>query len=146
MKKSILFLNGPNLHRLGARKPELYGFLSMGEIINSIEMKYPNIEFYYEQSNHEGELIDILWEEKWDAIVFNPGGLCHYSVCLRDAVEGISTPVVEVHLTNIREREYFRKESLLSHVCVGTFMGDGHKSYEKAVDYIVEEIFRHASK
>lgn len=144
----ILILNGPNLNLTGKRNPAQYGTRSMEQIVLSLQEENPDYRFCYYQSNHEGDLIDKLQEAgtsdestnlyPYAAIIINPGGLCHTSVCLRDAVEWVTEqelPVVEVHLSNIRERDPFRRHSLLSDVCTKTFYG--LDAYQKAADYII---------
>jgi 3-dehydroquinate dehydratase-2 len=130
---SVLILHGPNLNLLGRREPEIYGDLSLEEIdrrLVAAGQEY-NLQVRCEQSNHEGDLIDLLQEAPgWAAgVVFNPGGYTHTSVALRDAVAGIDLPVIEVHLSNIAAREPFRRESLIAPVCAGTVAGFGWRSY-----------------
>ena len=120
---SILILNGPNLNRLGKRKPEIYGNVSMAQILLSIQQRWPDVRFVYRQSNHEGDLIDWIQEVgtgdelQVTGIVLNAGGYTHTSVALRDAVEDSECPVVEVHISDISQREPFRRLSLLTDVC-----------------------------
>jgi len=139
----ILILNGPNLNRLGTRKPEIYGTKSMAQILLDIQKRWPDVHFVYQQSNHEGDLIDWiqgvngLMDEGVNGIVLNAGGYSHTSVALRDAVEECAVPVVEVHISDITQREPFRQTSLLTDVCAHSIIGKGTKGYEEAVDYIV---------
>lgn len=148
----ILILNGPNLNLTGRRNPAVYGTRSMEQIVLALRDSHPGCRFTYFQSNHEGTLIDRLQEagtadedtgcRPCDAVVINPGGLCHTSVSLRDAAEWVmeqGLPVVEVHLSDIREREPFRRVSLLGGVCEKTFYG--LDAYEKAVGHI-ESVLR----
>ena len=141
--KKILILNGPNLNLLGKRQPEIYGSQSFEEYFDSLEKKYEyeDIVLYYFQSNHEGTLIDKLHEVGflWDGIIFNAGGYTHTSIALADAVAAISTPVVEVHISNIYEREEFRHHSFLKKVCVKSIVGKGLKGYDEAVIFLMEE-------
>lgn len=125
----ILILNGPNLNLLGLRNPEQYGVLSLTEIEQSCRNRFPNHELDFLQSNHEGVLIDAIQQTDANAIVINGGGFTHSSVALRDTIEITDIPVVEVHLSNIAGREYFRHTSLLSPVCAGVIFGFGPKSY-----------------
>jgi len=136
----ILILNGPNLNLLGKREPEIYGNQSFEEYFDILEEKYATQHLYYFQSNHEGALIDKLHQVGflWDGIVFNAGGYTHTSVALRDAVAGITTPVVEVHISNIYERETFRHHSYLKEVCVDSIVGKGLKGYDMCIDLLIK--------
>ena len=141
----ILILNGPNLNRLGVRKPEIYGTRTMAQILLDIQQRWPDVHFVYHQSNHEGDLIDWiqgagmreLEDERISGIVLNAGGYSHTSVALRDAVEESQVPVVEVHISDITKRESFRRQSLLTDVCAHSIVGHGTKGYEEAVEYII---------
>ncbi len=134
----ILILNGPNLNRLGIRKPEIYGTKTMAQILLEIQQKWPDVHFVYRQSNHEGDLIDWLQEANdVCGIVLNAGGYTHTSVALRDAVEDCAVPVVEVHISDITKREPFRGISLLTEVCARTIMGQGTNGYKEAVEYLI---------
>jgi len=141
MTRHILLLHGPNLNLLGVREPEIYGKYTL-EQINAIAAQHAskhNTELRADQSNHEGDLIDILHVARnWaDGIVFNPGAFTHTSVALRDAVSGISLPVIEVHLSNIHARESFRQTSLIAPVCVGQISGFGWRSYLLGIDALL---------
>ena len=140
--KKILILNGPNLNLLGKRQPEIYGSQSFEDYFDTLEKKYENedLQLYYFQSNHEGTLIDKLHEVGflWDGIIFNAGGYTHTSIALADAVAAISTPVVEVHISNIYEREEFRHHSFLKNVCVESIVGKGLKGYEEAIQLLID--------
>ena len=107
----ILILNGPNLNLLGKREPAIYGNLTFEEFYNSLKKKYADIELYYFQSNIEGELIDKLHEVgfSFDGVILNAGAYTHTSVAIGDAIKGIQTPVIEVHISNVHAREDFRK-------------------------------------
>ena len=142
----ILILNGPNLNRLGIRKPEVYGTKTMAQILLDIQQSWPEVHFIYQQSNHEGDLIDWIQQyvqsdnvqcTKVDGIVLNAGGYSHTSVALRDAVEECAVPVVEVHISDIHAREPFRKTDLLTDVCAHTIIGHGTDGYKEAVEYIM---------
>jgi 3-dehydroquinate dehydratase-2 len=138
----ILILNGPNLNRLGVRNPEIYGSKSMAQILLDIQRTWPEVHFVYRQSNHEGDLIDWIQGVTDDGlqvtgIVLNAGGYTHTSVALRDAVEDCEVPVVEVHISDISQREPFRRISLLTDVCTHSIIGKGTKGYEEAVNYIL---------
>ena len=135
----IFILNGPNLNRLGLRKPELYGTKSMAQILLDIQQRHPDLHLVYYQSNHEGDLIDRIQEFEGDGIVLNAGGYSHTSVALRDAVEECDLPVVEVHISDISKREPFRQTSLLTGVCAHSIIGKGTEGYELAVQWIIDE-------
>lgn len=133
----VLILNGPNLNRLGLRKPELYGTKTMAQILLDIQRALPEVHLVYFQSNHEGDLIDQIQAFDGDGIVLNAGGYSHTSVALRDAVEECEVPVVEVHISDIKAREPFRQNSLLTDVCAYSIIGKGTKGYEEAVQHLI---------
>ena len=148
MNKHIYILNGPNLNCLGRREPELYGKLSMEQLMLDIQHRFPDVYFSYYQSNHEGDLIDKLQEpllnDRWQTtgdrltgIVLNAGGYTHTSVALRDAVVLCPVPVVEVHISDILHREAFRQVSLLTDVCVHSIVGHGTDGYIEAVQWLL---------
>jgi 3-dehydroquinate dehydratase-2 len=131
----IIIINGPNLNLLGKREPEVYGQTSFESYFTDLEKAFPQIELSYYQSNVEGELINKLHEVgfSYDGIILNAGGYTHTSVALADAVAAITTPVLEVHISNIFAREEYRHVSLISKHCVGIISGFGLKSYELAL-------------
>ncbi len=133
----IAIINGPNLNLLGKREPEVYGHQSFEDYFVQLKTAFPHIRFSYFQSNVEGELINHLQQVGFsvDGIIFNPGGYTHTSVALGDAIAAISSPVVEVHISNIFAREDFRKISHVSAQCKGTITGLGLKGYELAFQY-----------
>ena len=133
----ILILNGPNLNRLGMRKPEIYGSKTMAQILLEIQRALPEVRLTYFQSNHEGDLIDQIQAFEGDGIVLNAGGYSHTSVALRDAVEESEVPVVEVHISDIKAREPFRQVSLLTDVCAHSIIGKGTGGYVEAVEWIL---------
>ena len=135
----ILILNGPNLNRLGTRQPEIYGSKSMAQILLDIQQNWPEVHFVYRQSNHEGDLIDWLQETDAQGVVLNAGGYSHTSVALRDAVEDCAVPVVEVHISDIRQREPFRQTSLLTDVCAHSIIGKGTNGYLLAVEWLINK-------
>ena len=138
----LLILNGPNLNLLGERNPDLYGAQTLDELNRHLEeyaqTRYPDLELDFFQSNCEGALMDALHRirHSHDGVVFNPGAYAHYSYALRDAIEAIGLPVVEVHLSDIAVREDFRRVSVVRPVCAAHFQGEGQGSYERAVDYL----------
>jgi 3-dehydroquinate dehydratase-2 len=138
----ILVLHGPNLNLLGAREPEIYGSMTLGDINTKlIELgKEIGAELKCSQSNQEGDLINMLHDaQRWaDGVVFNPGGYTHTSVALRDAISAIGLPVIEVHLSNVYAREEFRHTSLISAVCKGKIIGFGWRSYTLALRALTE--------
>lgn len=139
----ILLLNGPNLNLLGEREPEVYGTVTLNEL-EALVMAHgarSGAMVMCKQSNHEGELIDWIHaaRHEFDGIVINPGALTHYSYALRDAVSGISIPVVEVHLSDIESREEFRRISVIAPVCLAQISGHGINSYKLGIDRITEE-------
>lgn len=141
MPLSLLVLNGPNLNLLGTRDPDTYGSTSLREIETNLEATFADVDFSFFQANGEGALIDRLHaahEQNVDGIVFNPGGYTHTSVALRDAVDAIVPPVVEVHLSNVHAREDFRHTSRIAPVCVGQISGLGPAGYTLATQYLVD--------
>ena len=136
----VLIINGPNLNLLGERRPEIYGSVSLSQL-DSLCRDWgrdlgANVETF--QSNHEGAIIDRLHEARRssDAIVINPGALTHYSYAIRDAVEAIALPTVEVHISDITQREPWRRESVISEVCVATIFGRGINGYHDALQIL----------
>lgn len=131
----ILIINGPNLNLLGLRETNIYGNKRFDDFFSELVEKFPDITLEYYQSNIEGELINKLHEHgfSFDGIIINAGAYTHTSVALRDAIAGIKTPVVEVHISNTLTREDFRHKSIIGPVCKGCIMGFGLKSYELAV-------------
>jgi len=133
----LLILNGPNLNLLGQRNTQIYGSQSFDDYFLELKSKF-NADLVYAQSNIEGELIDILQKTDADGVVLNAGGFTHTSVAIRDCIEAIKVPVVEVHISNISARESFRHESMISPVCVGCVFGFGMKGYEMGVGYFLD--------
>ncbi len=139
----IIILNGPNLNLLGIREKSIYGSHSFAHYYEKMTAVYKNIEFDYFQSNIEGEIVDYLHKVGFsaDGIILNAGAYTHTSIAIRDAIAAITTPVVEVHISNILTRENFRHESVIGPVCKGTIMGFGLNSYRLAVEsFLVPEI------
>ncbi len=133
----IIIINGPNLNLLGKREPEIYGSTSFEEYFENLKSRFPEIDLNYFQSNVEGELIDKIQEVgfSYDAILVNAGGYTHTSVAISDAIAGIKTPVLEVHISNIYKREEFRHKSIISKECVGMISGLGLEGYALGLQY-----------
>ena len=138
-KKHILVLNGPNLNLLGKREPGIYGNDSMESTLVALQERFPEAHLDYYQSNVEGELINKLHEVgfSYDGIVFNAGAYTHTSVALHDAIKAINTPVVEVHISNVYQRETYRHTSLITGACVGVIGGFGMDSYRLAIEALL---------
>ena len=136
----IIIINGPNLNLLGKREPNVYGTDSFEDYFESLQHKYSTIDFSYFQSNIEGEIIDKLHEVgfNYDGIILNAAAYTHTSVGIGDAVKGIETPVVEVHISNVHAREEFRHQSFIAANAKGVIAGFGLKSYELAVQSFLE--------
>tara|TARA_R110002049_G_scaffold76250_1_gene196074 strand:- start:21598 stop:22011 length:414 start_codon:yes stop_codon:yes gene_type:complete len=133
--KKIIIINGPNLNLLGKREPAIYGSLTFTEFLETIKDKYINVDIDYYQSNVEGELINKMHEVgfSYDGIILNAGAYTHTSIGIGDAVKGIKTPVVEVHISNTFGREAFRHQSYISPNAKGVILGFGLQSYELAI-------------
>ncbi len=136
----IAIINGPNLNLVGKREPEMYGHRSMDDFMEALKKKYADQEIDYFQSNVEGELINELQRVGFsaDSILLNAGAYTHTSIAIADAVKAISSPVIEIHLSNIFAREEFRKQSFLSPVCKAIISGFGLKGYELAIESLFE--------
>ena len=141
----IVIINGPNLNLLGKREPAIYGTRSMEQVLVDIQRAHMDIHLTYLQSNHEGDLIDWIQEhgcasleKEVDGIVLNAGGYTHTSVALRDAVACAQVPVVEVHISDISQREEFRRISLLTDVCAHSIIGHGTDGYNEAIEWLLE--------
>lgn len=134
----IQIINGPNLNLLGKREPGIYGSSSFDDYLEELKAKYPELDIDYYQSNIEGELIDKMHEVGFsaDGIVLNAGAYTHTSVALHDCIRAISTPVIEVHISNVHQREQFRHHSMISSACRGVICGFGLDSYRLAVEAI----------
>ena len=139
-RMKIGIINGPNLNLLGVREPQMYGNQSFGEFLAKLETSFPDITFSYFQSNVEGDLVTALQQMGFDhdGIILNPGGYTHTSVAIGDAVAAITTPVIELHISNVNAREDFRKISHVSAKCMGTISGLGLAGYRLAVTYFRE--------
>jgi 3-dehydroquinate dehydratase-2 len=135
----ILIINGPNLNLLGTREPTVYGNQTFEEYFSNLKAKYLNVELDYFQSNVEGELINALHkaDKNVDGIILNAGAYTHTSIAIADAIGGIGTPVIEVHISNIFAREDYRHVSYLGKHCKGSVSGFGLKSYDLALQSFI---------
>ena len=135
----ILIINGPNLNLLGRREPSIYGARPFGDYLEELRKQYPDVEISYFQSNCEGELIDKLHEDGFilDGIILNAGAYTHTSIALGDAIRAISTPVIEVHISNVHQREEYRHKSMISSACMGVICGFGLDSYRLALEALL---------
>ncbi|MFW5780790.1 MAG: type II 3-dehydroquinate dehydratase [Bacillota bacterium] len=139
---NILVINGPNLNMLGKRQPDIYGDETLQDINDFLTKSFSKVSFEFFQSNHEGKIIDKIQSAKANAAVINAAAYTHYSIAIRDAILSRNDlPFVEVHLSNPKERESFRKISLIEDVCKKTFSGQKKLSYFAAVEYLIETIF-----
>jgi len=142
--KKIMIIHGPNLNLLGSRDPEQYGTLTLDKLNTAIRKQARDLELETRiiQTNSEGRIIDILHRRrKWaDAFIINPGAYTHYSYAIRDAIDGIAIPVVEVHLSNIYEREEFRRVSVVKDVCLAQFCGKKVDSYLEALAFLSKHL------
>ena len=132
----ILIVNGPNLNMLGRREPGIYGSSSFDDYLPKLQAKYPQVEISYYQSNVEGELINKMQEVgfSYDGIVLNAGAYTHTSIALHDCIRSLQCPVIEVHISNVHQREEFRHHSFISSACKGVICGFGLDSYRLAVE------------
>ena len=132
----ILLINGPNLNLLGIREKSIYGELPFEDYYKVLQSNFPEIELEYFQSNIEGELINKIHERgfEYDGVIINAGAYTHTSVAIRDAISGVKSPAIEVHISNIMTRESFRHESLIGPVCIGSIMGFGLDSYRLGIE------------
>jgi 3-dehydroquinate dehydratase-2 len=132
----IAIINGPNINLSGKREPEIYGTKNFDDLLSELKVVHPNIDLSYFQSNVEGEIIDELHHKgfSFDGIVLNAGAYTHTSIAIADAVKAIKTPVIEVHMSNILNRETYRHTSFIGVNCAGCIMGFGMDSYKLAVE------------
>ncbi|MRH43154.1 type II 3-dehydroquinate dehydratase [Aquibacillus halophilus] len=139
----LLLLNGPNLNMLGKREPGIYGVTSLEDIEDNLTKLTESFKYQLDtfQSNHEGELIDRIQQAdgNYQGIIFNPGAFTHTSIAIRDAISSITVPVIEVHISNVHQRESFRHTSLLAPVSKGQIVGLGVKGYQLAALAFLEE-------
>jgi 3-dehydroquinate dehydratase-2 len=143
-KLNILLVNGPNLNLLGEREPEIYGKMTLEELNNKVVEAANNLDVEIKtfHSNHEGAIIDFLHaNRKWaNGVIINPGALTHYSYALRDAITAILLPTVEVHLSDIENREPFRKISVIKDVCIAQISGKGIDSYLEGLQILIKQL------
>ncbi|SHL63273.1 3-dehydroquinate dehydratase [Chryseobacterium carnipullorum] len=129
----ILIINGPNLNLLGTREPEIYGTVSMADYLEKLETEFSDDEISYYQSNIEGEIINRLQEDNFDALIINPGAYTHYSYAIADCLKNIPQPKVEVHISNIYKREEFRQKSVTAANTDAVLSGFGMNGYKLAL-------------
>lgn len=136
----IQIINGPNINLLGKREPGIYGARSFEDYLVELRQSYPDVELDYYQSNCEGELIDKIQEVGFsvDGIVLNAGAYTHTSIALQDAIRSITSPVIEVHISNVHQREEFRHRSMIACACLGVICGFGLDSYRLAVEALLK--------
>ena len=134
----IHIVNGPNLNLVGKREPEIYGDKDLKTFFEELKVRFPESDLHYFQSNHEGYLLDYLHDIGFRkcGIILNAGGLTHTSIVLADAIKGITAPVVEVHISNIYEREEFRHHSFVKTNCINSIVGKGLDGYAEAIGYL----------
>lgn len=135
---NILIINGPNLNLLGTREPDIYGSISMDDYLSELKDEFSTPTIAYYQSNIEGELINRLQEENYDAVIINPGAFTHYSYAIADCLKNIKMPKIEVHISNIYKREEFRKKSVTAESCDAVISGFGMKGYKLAIYSLVK--------
>lgn len=137
----IQIINGPNLNLLGKRETSIYGKESFEDFFGTLKDRFPNAELHYYQSNVEGEIVNKLHETGFDhsGIVLNAGAYTHTSVAIHDAIAGINTRVIEVHISNVYSREEFRHKSLITSKCIGLLTGFGLEGYAMAIAYFLKQ-------
>ncbi len=140
----IIIINGPNLNLLGVRQPEIYGKKSFEEFFTDLEKEFPEYNLHYYQSNHEGDLIDKIQAigYRYDGIILNAGGYTHTSIAISDALRAITTPVVEVHITNIYERENFRHTNYIKDSAILSIVGHGLNGYKEDIQYLRDQVIK----
>ena len=138
----VIIINGPNLNLLGKREPEIYGNRSFEDYFEELKQNFPQVDLEYFQTNHEGAIIDKLHEVgfNYDGIIINAAAYTHTSIAIADALKAISTPAIEVHISDIHARETFRHHSFLTEHCIGFIAGKGLRGYALAIeDFINKE-------
>ncbi|MBR4043826.1 MAG: type II 3-dehydroquinate dehydratase [Bacteroidaceae bacterium] len=136
----IQIINGPNINLLGKREPSIYGARSFEDYLAELKERFPQVEMDYYQSNVEGEMINKIHEVgfDYDGIVLNAGAYTHTSIALQDAIRAVSAPTIEVHISNVHQREEFRHRSMISCACIGVICGFGLDSYRLAIEALLE--------
>jgi 3-dehydroquinate dehydratase II len=134
----IIIINGPNLNLLGKRQPEIYGQKSFDDYFVELEREFPEYNLHYYQSNHEGDLIDKIQGVgyRYDGIILNAAGFTHTSIAIADALRAITTPVVEVHISNIYQREIYRHTNYIKESAIHSIVGHGLAGYKEAIEYL----------
>lgn len=137
----IQIINGPNINLLGKREPAIYGSHSFDDYLVELKQAYPQVEFEYFQSNIEGEMINKIHQIgfDYDGIILNAGAYTHTSIALQDAIRAVTSPVIEVHISNVHAREEFRHRSMISCACLGVIAGFGMDSYRLAVEALLNK-------
>lgn len=137
----IQIINGPNINLLGKREPAIYGSQSFDDYLVELKQAYPQVEFEYFQSNIEGEMINKIHQIgfDYDGIILNAGAYTHTSIALQDAIRAVTSPVIEVHISNVHAREEFRHRSMISCACLGVIAGFGMVSYRLAVEALLNK-------
>jgi 3-dehydroquinate dehydratase II len=140
----IIIINGPNLNLLGKRQPEIYGTKSFEAYFVELENMFPEFNLHYYQSNHEGDLLDKIHGVgyRYHGIILNAGGFTHTSIAIADALRAITTPVVEVHLTNIYERESYRHTNYIKESAINSIVGKGLDGYREAIEYLRDHVIK----
>ena len=140
----IQIINGPNLNLLGKREPGIYGSESFESFLEALRQRFVDVQIDFYQSNVEGELIDKMQEVgfEYDGIVLNAGAYTHTSVALQDCIRSVTCPVIEVHISNVYQRESFRHHSMISCACIGVIAGFGLESYQLAIEYLTTRVSR----
>ncbi len=144
----IQIINGPNLNLLGVREPDIYGERAWEDYLKELRNRYSDIRIDYYQSNLEGEIINMIQEVGFDrdGIILNAGAYTHTSIAILDAIKSVSTPTVEVHISNVHQREEFRHHSVISPACMGVICGFGLDSYTLAVQAILDKVAKNAEE
>lgn len=135
---TILIINGPNLNLLGSREPGIYGKTSMQEIMASLQEEFKEYSISFFQSNWEGEIIDRIQQDDFDSLIINPGAFTHYSYAIADCLKNIEKSTIEVHISNIYQREEFRQKSVTAPYCTGLISGFGIKGYRLAIQSLTD--------